>query len=323
LATHGRGIWIIDDISPLRQLTPEILAKEAVFLQGRTPQQRLVAGGGWSEGDGAFSGPNPPDAALVTYYQKKRHIFGRMKLEVFDEQGKLVDTLPANSRRGISRVEWSMRMKPPKVPPAAVIAGGAFTGPRVLPGKYTVKMTRGKETYTTQLDVQLDPRATYTAADRKLELDAAMRVHALLGDLSFDVDRINGVRDALLQRAGKLGDNDPLRKQCGDLAAKVDDIRKKIVATKEGGAVTGEERIREKTANVYGALVFYEGRPADYYVARIDSLRHERKDVVDEFDALAAKELKSVNASLTAKKVEAIQPISREAWDKEQRNQGQ
>ena len=113
IATHGRGIWIIDDISPLRQLTPGILAKEAVFLQGKTPQQgrALIAGGGWSEGDGAFAGRNPADAAVITYYQLKRHIFGRMKIEVLDSQGKLVDTLPANSRRGISRVEWSMRME--------------------------------------------------------------------------------------------------------------------------------------------------------------------------------------------------------------------
>jgi photosystem II stability/assembly factor-like uncharacterized protein len=316
LATHGRGIWIVDDVSPLRQLTPEILAKDAVFLEGKVQQQRLQAQGGWSEGDGAYRGDNPPDAALITYYQKKRHIFGRMKIEVFDDQGKLVDTLPANSRRGISRVEWSMRMKAPRVPPAAVAAGATVIGPRVLPGVYTVKMTRGTETFTTKLDVQLDRRATYTVADRKLELAAAMRVYALLGDLSFDVDRINGVHDALLERAAKLGANDPLRKQCVDEAAKVDEIRKKIVATKEGGAVTGEERIREKTASVYGAVVFDEGRPPDYYVARIDSLAHERKDVVDEFETWAAKNLKATNTSLAAKKLEAIQPITRAAWDK-------
>jgi photosystem II stability/assembly factor-like uncharacterized protein len=316
LATHGRGIWIVDDISPLRQLTPDILAKDAVFLEGKTQQQRLEAQGGWSEGDGTYRGDNPPDAALITYYQKKRHIFGRMKIEVFDDQGKLVDTLPANSRRGISRVEWSMRMKAPRVPPAAVAAGATVIGPRVLPGVYTVKMTRGTETFTTKLDVQLDRRATYTVADRKLELAAAMRVYALLGDLSFDVDRINAVHDALLERAAKLGASDPLRKQCVDQAAKVDEIRKKIVATKEGGAVTGEERIREKTASVYGAVVFDEGRPPDYYVARIDSLAHERKDVVDEFEAWAGKDLKATNTSLAAKKLAAIQPITRAAWDK-------
>ena len=68
--------------------------------KARSSSKGLTARGGWSEGDGAYRGQNPPDAALITYYQKKRHIFGRMKIEVFDDQGKLVDTLPANSRRG-------------------------------------------------------------------------------------------------------------------------------------------------------------------------------------------------------------------------------
>lgn len=316
LATHGRGIWIIDDITPLRKLTPDIMAKDATFLEGKPAQQRLSAQGGWSEGDATFVGRNPPDAALITYYQRKRHIFGRMKIEIFDESGKLVDTLPANSRRGISRVEWQMRLKAPRVPPAATAAFEAAFGPRVLPGTYTVKMTRGKETYTTQLVVHLDPRATYTVEDRRLEFDAVMRVYRLLGDLSFDVDRINGVHDALLARAGTLGKNDPLAKQLNDLATKTEVIRKKIVATQEGGAVTGEERIREKTSQLYGALTFYEGRPADYYVSRIDSLSHDRKDVADEFDAFLAKDLQAVNNSLSAKKLEPIHPVSRDAWDK-------
>jgi photosystem II stability/assembly factor-like uncharacterized protein len=81
IATHGRGIWIIDDITPLRNLTPDLLAKDAVFVQGRPVQQRLNAFGGWAEGNASFSGTNPPDGALITYYQKKRHIFGRMKIE--------------------------------------------------------------------------------------------------------------------------------------------------------------------------------------------------------------------------------------------------
>jgi photosystem II stability/assembly factor-like uncharacterized protein len=316
VATHGRGIWIIDDITPLRSLTDETLAKDVIFLPGRTSQQRLPASGGWTDGNGTYVGPNPPDGALITYYQRKRHIFGRMKIEIFDSNGKLVDTLPASSRRGISRVEWSMRMKPPKVPPAATASFEAAIGPRVLPGTYTVKLTRGTEVYTTKIDVKIDPRATYTTADRQQQLAATMRAYALLGDLTFDVDRINGVRDGLMQRAAKLGPADPLSKQCTDLASKVNDIRKKIVATTEGGAITGEERIREKTASVYGAISGYEGRPADYYVARIDSLAHERQDVVTEFDTLIASNLKPLNVSLAAKKLNPVQPVTREEWKK-------
>src|SRR5207249_8948329 len=174
VATHGRGIWVVDDITTLRKLTPEVMAQEAVFLQAKPAQQRLPANGGWVEGSAVYTGPNPPDAALITYYQSKRHIFGKMKLEIFDSQGKLVDTLPPNSRRGISRVEWPMRLKAPHVPPAATAAFEAAQGPRVLPGTYTVKMTRGKETYSTELKLELDPRAKFTMEDRKMEFDAAM-----------------------------------------------------------------------------------------------------------------------------------------------------
>jgi hypothetical protein len=315
VATHGRGIWIVDDITTLRKLTPEVMAQEAVFLQAKPAQQRLPATGGWVEGSAVFTGPNPPDAALITYYQSKRHIFGKMKLEIFDSQGKLVDTLPPNSRRGISRVEWPMRLKAPHVPPAATAAFEAAQGPRVLPGTYTVKMTRGKETYSTQLAVGLDPRAKFTLEDRKLEFDAAMRLHRLLGEMSFDVDRINGVYNALMERGAKLKGDAAFSKQLQELAGKVEAMRKKIVATTEGGAITGEERIREKTTQLYGAILSYEGRPTDYQAARIDSLKKELEDVAGEFDAFVARELSAVNKSLSQKKLEPIQPIDRKAWD--------
>jgi len=315
VATHGRGIWIIDDITPLRNLTPDVLAKEAAFLPGRPAQQRLSAFGGWSEGSAAFSGPNPPSGVWITYYQAKRHIFGRMKLEVFDSDGKLIDTLPSNNRRGISRVVWGMHLKAPRVPPAATAAFEASEGPRVIPGIYNVKMTRGNETYTETINVGLDPRSKYTLDDRKADFAAAMRVYDLLGDMAYDVDRINGVRLALQERASHLDKDQALAKQLQDLSDKVDTIRRKIVATKEGGAVTGEERIREKTAELYGNLVFYEGRPADYQVARIDSLKKELGDVETEFDALVAKELPAVNKELAKKKLPAVQPITRKDWD--------
>jgi len=316
LATHGRGIWIVDDISPLRKLTPEVMAQDAVFLEGRPTQQRLNASGGWSEGNASFAGPNPPESALITYYQKKRHIFGRMKIEVFDEQGKLVDTLPANSRRGLSRVPWSMRLKPPRVPPAATLAFEAAIGPRVLPGTYTIKMTRGDQTYTTQLAVGLDPRAKYTAEDRKLQLAAAMRVRDLLGDMSFDVDNINSTKDALMDRAAKLGASDPLGQKLTQFSERADAIRKKIVATKEGGSITGEIRIREKATELYGNLVSYEGRPGDYQVSRIDSLRRELEDVVKEFDGFLTKDVQSLNPALIKKKLEPVRPLARPDWDK-------
>src|SRR5438046_1160828 len=90
IATHGRGIWIVDDITPLRSLTPETLAKDAGFVAARPTVQPMPANGGWVTGDAAFVGPNPTDDAMVTYYQRRRHIFGDLKIEVFDQDGKLL-----------------------------------------------------------------------------------------------------------------------------------------------------------------------------------------------------------------------------------------
>src|SRR5260370_17519551 len=88
-----------------------------------------------------------------------------MKPEVFDQSGKLMGTIPTSKRRGLSRVTWSMRLPPPHVPTAASIAGGATVGPRVLPGTYTLKLTKDTAVYTMQLPVVSHPRAHYTESD--------------------------------------------------------------------------------------------------------------------------------------------------------------
>ena len=316
LATHGRGIWIVDDITPLRNLTPDVLEKDVAFVESRPVQQRIQAFGGWPEGDATFSGPNPPNSAAITYYQKKRHIFGRMKIEILDEKGQVIDTVPASSRRGITRVRWSMRRKAPRVPPAATAAFEAANGPRVLPGTYTVRMTRGKDVYTTKLTIVLDRRVSFTVDDRKQTYDAVMRVYNLLGDMSFDVERINSVREGLAQSGEKLPEKDALRKQIDAASAKADELRTKIVATKEGGAVTGEIRIREKTTEVYGDMVDYEGRPTDYQLARIDALTQDLNAVMKDFDAFVAKDLRDINAQMAKKKMAPVKPLTREEWDK-------
>ncbi len=301
LATHGRGIWIIDDLTPLRALDEKTLDSEAAFLATRPIQQRINAFGGWAEGDASFTGPNPPNGAEITYYQKGRHLFGKLKIDILDDKGALIDTIPASVRRGINRVTWSMRVKPPRVPPAAQIAFNSTQGPRVPPGTYTVRMTKDKEVYETKIDVGLDRRVTFSAADRRAQYDAAMNVLTLFGEMSALVDQINAVRAQADATGAKLPANDPMRKQLADLSAKADEMRKKIVATKEGGAITGEERLREHTDTLYGAIMSYDGKPSDYQIARIDALNRELGDVKQQFAKLREGDLAKTNASLRAK----------------------
>ncbi|WP_445144940.1 WD40/YVTN/BNR-like repeat-containing protein [Dyella sp. Tek66A03] len=306
LATHGRGIWIVDDITPLRALDPKVLGSEAMFLPSRPIQQRIDAFGGWPGGDAGFVGPNPPEGAAITYYQRDRHLFGKLKIEVLDSKGNLVDSIPASVRRGINRVEWSMQTKAPRVPPAAQIAGNSIQGPRVPPGTYTVRMTKGKDVFETQLEVGLDRRDKFSVADRQAQFDASNRVKQLFGDMSDLVGKINAVRHDAEAEAATLPAQDATRKQLDELGDKANDIRKKIVATTEGGAITGELRLREHTDELYGAIMSYEGKPSDYQLASIDALKRELGDVQKAFADFTANDLSKTNAALGAKHLKQI-----------------
>ncbi len=323
LATHGRGIWIVDDISPLRELTPGLMPQTAAFITARPAVEYIDAHGGWAEGDEFFVGPSRPQDALITYYQKGRHIYGDLKIEIFDQQGKLLDTIGGSKHRGVNRAMWPMRLDPPIVPPAASAAFEAAEGPLVLPGTYTVKMTKGDQTYTTKLNVVTDPRANYTMEDRKAQFDLAMKLSGMLGHMSWVVDAIIGVRDEASQRAAKAPASSPLHKQLTDLAASADNIRSEIVATKEGGAITGEERLREYVTKVYGDVNGYNGRPTDAEVARTNVLGRELEDVIQKFQKLTAAQLPGINTELQKQKLEPISVISEPDWQKQHQRTGQ
>jgi len=303
LATHGRGIWIIDDISPLRKLTSDTLASTVALIPGAPVQQRIRGNGGWAEGDASYAGENPPSGAVITYYQKARHVIGRMKMEVLDSSGKVVDEIPVSRRVGLNRVSWTMRTKPPVVPPAASLAGASTEGERFLPGNYTIRLTKAGEVTTEPLTVTLDRRATFTIADRQAQYAAAERVKGLFARMSKLVGEINSVRDRTDTLTKDASTPAGIRSAAEKLSAKADGLRKQLVATKEGGAITGEERLREHVDDVYGGITSTEGRPPEYMLQRVDALDRELKDVETAFETFKAKDLAAFNASLQQAKL--------------------
>ena len=301
IATHGRGIWIIDDLAPLRTLNDKILQAEAAFVGIHPMQQRLESYGGWVEGDAKFRGENPPQGAVITYYQRSRHLYGELKLEVLDAEGRLVEALPASKRRGLNRVVWSMREKAPVVPPAAQMAGAASTGPRVLPGTYRLRLTKNGQAIETPLEVGLDRRAGFSLSDRKAQHAATMRVHGLFGRSSILVARIEALRQGAESAAKGLPGTDDLQKDLAQVIQASLALRSQVVATTEGGAITGEERLREHLDMLYGSLLSYEGAPATYLLERTEVLEGELAGVEKSLQALDRDLLSKVNPGLQQK----------------------
>src|ERR1700687_1627024 len=97
-----------------------------------------------------------------------------------------------------------MQLPPPRVPRAASVAFSASQGPRVLPGTYTVRLTKGTHVIEEKLPINLDRRAAFGLADRKEQLDATLRVHAMFGAMSQLVDRIELAKQSAAARRKAL-----------------------------------------------------------------------------------------------------------------------
>src|SRR5213075_3466059 len=95
-------------------------------------------------------------------------------------------------------------------------------------------------------------------------------------------------------RASKLPATDALARRLHAASATVDSLRKKIVATKEGGMITGEERLRENLTDLYGNIVFYDGGPTQTETERADAVARELADVTRDFDAWTSRELAEI-----------------------------
>jgi hypothetical protein len=318
LATHGRGVYILDDITPLRNLKRDVMEQEVAFLPSRPAPMVIPSSIGEFPSDEEYVGSTPEEAAYVTYYLKKRHIVGDLKLEVYDDQGKLVTTLPAGKRKGINRVTWPMRMKQARTPAgnAIIQAPFSFFGPRVLAGSYTVKLTKGGQTLASQAQLVADPRTTHTADDRKIQYDTVMKLHGMMERLTYVVDATLGARDGLKARAEALPKNDSLRKKAESLADDLTKLHATLVATGEGGWLSGEEQLREKLGTIYGGVNGYEGRPSRTQLDQVDVLSDRLQAAEAKLDSIAKGALADVNKALTARKLEPVNLLTKEEWEK-------
>jgi hypothetical protein len=197
-------------------------------------------------------------------------------------------------------------MRAPKMPGgnSLVQGGGAFYGPRLPDGTYTVKLVKGKDVYESTLKLVADPRATYTADDRALQQKTVHRLYAMLESFNALTERVIDLRDQANARAEKLSGSE--KKQLADMAGKLDTMHKSLVATSEGGWLSGEEQLRERLGMLYGAVNSYDGRPTGSQLAEMENLQKQLDTKIASFDGVVKRELVAVNRVLKNRKVDEI-----------------
>jgi photosystem II stability/assembly factor-like uncharacterized protein len=316
IGTHGRGIYILDDLTPIRHLTAEALEAQATLLPSRPAAMRPAGFLQEFPGDAGFVGPNPPEAAAIVYYQPRRHLFGDLKVEVYGQEGELLSSVAGTKRRGFNRVDWQMRLPPPRIPPASGFVN-AFQGPRALAGSYTVRLIKGDSVFEGQVAIRPDPRSPHTEEDRALARETSLRLYEILEDLTYIVETVIELRDAARELAVEVDEGSRLGRRLTGYADELEAFRTDLVVSSEGGLDRSANKLRERLGNLFGAVSGYDGRPSEPQITRTRALEVEMEGVQSRFDEMVGPTLIELNEALVGAEREPLTPKTREEWEAE------
>ncbi|HKU67910.1 MAG TPA: hypothetical protein VJP85_09040, partial [Candidatus Baltobacteraceae bacterium] len=233
VGTHGRALWILDDLHPLQELTDTVIAQPLHLFTMRPAYRYRI--GSFTDAPGA--GENPKYGADINVYLKSEPAAKqKITAEILDGSQVIRTLTFEKPKAGINRLWWDLRyesLHPVKnyVPWGA----GGFDGPLVLPGRYTVRVRDGAHTASAHVDVLMDPRSHASAAALREQLAFLQRVRGDLSALSSTIDRLNAAKST-----------------SGSSAAKIDALLHEIY---EPEVTQGEDALRYPQ-QVYGKLSY-------------------------------------------------------------------
>jgi len=280
LGTHGRGVWILDHVNALQELSPEILQQQAALFSISDAEIINYQDDGAHTGDMYYRGENPAFGAAVDYYLKDSVASEAISLSIYDAQGTLVDEVKATNKSGLHRVMWGLRYQNKN----AGTGRSRMSGPYVLPGLYTAKLEVNGETYTQKFSVSDDPRLDISVGVRNDWTTSQLDILSLSTEVSKDRDAIQKL-EAQLEKLEK---------------DKTSYDKNSTAPLKEIGRKYGELTNRLRT--LYSEIGDYIGpwttdqkAQYEYYGTMKDKLKTERDQVIKSTIPAINKGLKKEN----------------------------
>jgi len=289
MATHARGVIILDYVSPLRSINQAVLQQEVTLLL--TPAARFNDEAGFGKpGDaGEYLGANPNRDARIVYYLKNRQTFGKMTLENQDSSGKKLASIAPGKKKGINIMYWNGRMQAPKLAKANTFARGGFFGPRVLPGNYKVVLTKGNQTYSGNIAYEHDPASGFTISDKQENYRYSMQLYGLNEDVAYTTHRV----DQLIEKCDSLAKEKEFSKQALAVKSKLDKLKSTLVVTTGDNYVgSAPPQLKEKLATLYNEVAGYQGAPSYTEIENIKLLSTQTQKAMADLDTIWEKDWK-------------------------------
>jgi photosystem II stability/assembly factor-like uncharacterized protein len=274
IATHGRSIYVLDDATPIQQLTPEV-AREDVHLFDIRPALRYATRmSRYGVGDKIFTGANPPYGALVSYYLKARpDDKTKPRLQILDEKGKVVSEIENIAKeKGLNRVSWNLRYGGPQVRRTPTDEEVPFTGgprgPQVVPGTYTVRLVVSDKSFEKKVEVRLDPTVSVPAADLRETLDMMLRLRDMqtttnnaLHTLDSLKSQIEFVERTVRDRLGAADVPKELSENLAEQKKKIEELQNKLARPEGGLGFAGRDQLVDRIGGLFFTLDSTDAAP--------------------------------------------------------------
>ncbi len=288
LGTHGRGVIIIDDISPLRQINQDVLAKELHFFETPAGIIDESSGFGSTSTETQFVGPNPSKDVKIMYYLKKRHTFGKMTMEIKDMEGNLIAEPAPGKSKGLNIVRWDQLKKTPKMAVGKIPSFVA--APYVEAGRYRVIITKGKDSFEHEIEVKHDPNSILTQEDRDAKQELTQRLFNDIEDLAYLGYRI----DYLVEKS-ENSDSKAASKMREELTT----LKKKLVITTGDRYVQeAEPELREKLSELYNKVAGTFENPAAISYRNAETYEEQLSEAWERYEKIEKNYLNKVNTEL-------------------------
>jgi photosystem II stability/assembly factor-like uncharacterized protein len=326
-ATHGRGFWILDDITPLRQLDAKLLSSQAFLFRPQTALRvRWNMNPDTPLPPDVPAGENPPDGAVIDYYVGGT-TSGPITLEIRDSNGQAVrryssaDPVPTpdpmlsipaywvrppqilSTEPGIHRFLWDMHYQPvpnvkPEYPIAAVYrnTAPAATSPWAMPGEYTVVLTAGGKSYTQPLPVKMDPRVKTSLSNLARQFELSKQLYDEWLQLEPLNERINTFGAELTTLRARVAE--------GTVAAQIDALNKKLQE------LTGSANRRPGTPpnlvvlarlqTLFNVIQDVDRAPTAQVATAALALQRESNSLLERWRAIESQDIPALNKELQA-----------------------
>jgi photosystem II stability/assembly factor-like uncharacterized protein len=329
IATYGRGFWILDDLTPIEQMTPEVLASDAHLFAPRDAYRFRNVAEPASVSYDPTTGHNPPYGAVINYYLKDG-AKGDVKIAILDASGKTVRTFDGRKDAGVNRVWWNLRFDPSEeihLRTSPLYAPDVTVGPQgwrpapgaapisllAPPGPYTVKLTVDGHEYTQKLNVLKDPHSTGTVADIEAQDKLVATIQDEMNTMAGAVNQIESVRAQLIHLQNELGsdsDSKMIRSAADELGNKLVDLEGHMLQLKATGHgqddVRWESMLVEKLDYLARGVSDSDFAPTTQQVAVNEELKKQVAQYSNETRQIMAKDVAGFNSMLRKRGVSNI-----------------